>query len=232
MPRGIGYHPDIIRREAALTLRLSFCALLLAGLAACGPNYSPDTYATTAVQQANKVEQGVIVGVRKVDVSATGTTGAVTGAAAGGIAGAQVGTGPVTALTTLGGTLIGGIAGTAVEHTTSDTTAYEYIVRKPNGDLISVTQKDKAALALGMHVLVIAGTQARIVPDYIVSGDKAAKPDPDKAKADQDKPQDKPKPEQDRTATPGSDADAGQPASAPPLTLTTPSPTLDTRPGS
>jgi outer membrane lipoprotein SlyB len=92
----------------------------------------------------------------------------VTGAAAGGIAGSQAIGGPVSAFTALGGALVGGIAGSTVEHATGDTTAFEYIVRKPNGDLVSVTQKDKTPLALGQHVLVIAGNQARVVPDYTV----------------------------------------------------------------
>jgi hypothetical protein len=37
--------------------------LLLAALAGCKPEYVPDTYASTAVQQAAKVEQGIVVGV-------------------------------------------------------------------------------------------------------------------------------------------------------------------------
>ncbi|MGD0105775.1 MAG: hypothetical protein ABSC06_17310 [Rhodopila sp.] len=145
-----------------------FLALVLAGLSGCGPSYSPDTYASNAAQQANKVEQGVVVGVRTVAVSAAGTVGTLTGAAAGGIAGSQLGVGPVSSFTALGGALVGGIGGSAVEHVTGDTTAFEYIVRKPNGDLVSVTQKDKTPLALGQKVLVIAGTQARVVPDYTV----------------------------------------------------------------
>jgi outer membrane lipoprotein SlyB len=148
--------------------RFFAAALLMWGLAGCGPNYSPDTYASNAVQQANPVQQGVIVGVRNVGVSASGTVGTVSGAAAGGIAGSQVASSPISAFTALGGSLVGGIAGSAVEHTTADTTAFEYIVRKGNGDLVSVTQKDKTPLALGQKVLVIAGTQARVVPDYTV----------------------------------------------------------------
>jgi outer membrane lipoprotein SlyB len=151
-----------------LTVRFPILALVLAGVSGCGPNYSPDTYASNAAQQANKVEQGVIVGVRDVAVTAAGTVGTVTGAAAGGIAGSQVGVGPVSAFTSLGGALVGGIGGSAVEHVTSDTTAFEYIVRKPNGDLVSVTQRDKTPLVLGEKVLVIAGNQARVVPDYTV----------------------------------------------------------------
>jgi outer membrane lipoprotein SlyB len=152
-----------------LARHLLLPALLLIGVSGCGPSYSPDTYSTNAVQQANKAEQGVVVGVRPVSISATGAVGTVTGAAAGGIAGAQVGVGPVTAFSALGGSLVGGLAGSAMEHATSDTKAFEYIVRKTSGDLVSVTQKDAVPLVLGERVLVIAGNQARVVPDYTVA---------------------------------------------------------------
>ena len=148
--------------------RVALIAALAAGLAGCGPDYSPNTYASNAVQRANKVDQGVVVGVRQVDVSASGAVGTVTGAAAGGIAGAQVGNGATSAFTALGGSLVGGLAGAAAEHATSDTKAFEYIVRKTNGDLLSVTQKDDVPLAIGQKVLVIAGDQARVVADYTV----------------------------------------------------------------
>jgi outer membrane lipoprotein SlyB len=147
-----------------MTIRPALLVMLLFG---CAPSYSPDTYSSAAVQQASKVEQGVVVGVRKVAVQASGSTGALTGAAAGGIAASQAPIGGVgSALSTLGGTLVGGLVGTGIERATGDTTAFEYIVRKPNGELLSVTQKDEIALALGQKVLLIAGTQARIVADY------------------------------------------------------------------
>jgi outer membrane lipoprotein SlyB len=150
-----------------------FLSIFLLSLSACGPSYSPDTYAPNAVQQANKVDQGTIVGVRDVGVSASGTLGAVSGGAAGGIAGAQVGSGPVSAFSALGGTLLGGLVGTATEHATADTKAFEYIVRKNNGDLVSVTQKDTVPLVVGQKVLVIAGNQARVVPDYTANAQPA-----------------------------------------------------------
>ncbi len=142
---------------------------LLAGLAGCSPDYSPNTYASGSAQQANKVEQGVVVGVRSVGINASGTTGAVAGGAAGGIIGSQApGGSTATAFGALGGTLIGGLVGSSVEHGTGDTGAFEYVVRKSNGDLLSVTQRDPAPLDIGQHVLVIAGSQARIVADYTV----------------------------------------------------------------
>jgi outer membrane lipoprotein SlyB len=135
-------------------------------VAGCGPDYSPNTYASNAAQQANKVDQGILVGVRDVGISASGTTGALVGGAAGGIAGSQVGSGAGSAFGALGGSLVGGLAGSAAEHASGDTRAFEYIVRKPNGDLLSVTQKDEVPLSIGQKVLVIAGNQARVVPDY------------------------------------------------------------------
>jgi outer membrane lipoprotein SlyB len=134
----------------------------------CGPSYSPDTYATNAAQQANKVEAGVIAGFRPVHISAQGTVGGVAGAAAGGVAGSQVGTGTTSAFAAIGGSLIGGIAGVATEHVIGDTDGFEYIVRKANGDMVSVAQKDPKPLNVGQKVLVISGPQARIIPDYTV----------------------------------------------------------------
>ena len=154
---------EVSRRPFAV---LGFVAAVLFG---CAPNYSPDTYASTTVQQANKVERGLMVGVRKVDVSAQGAVGAVSGGAAGGLLGAQVpGSALGTAFGTIGGAVMGGIVGTAAEHAVGDTAAFEYVVRKPSGDLVSVTQKDQKPLRIGDKVLVIAGNQARIVPDYTV----------------------------------------------------------------
>mgnify|MGYP005821708065 CR=1 FL=1 len=142
---------------------------LLAALAGCAPDYSPNTYDVSAVQKANKVEQGVIIGVRQVAVTADGTIATVSGGAAGGIVGAQVpGGGASTALGALGGSVVGGLVGSAAAHSLADTTATEYIVRKANGELLSVTQKDTTPLALGQKVLVITGTQARVVADYTV----------------------------------------------------------------
>lgn len=154
-------------------------------LAGCAADYSPNTYNATAVQQANKAEPGVIIGFRQVSISASGAVGAVAGGAAGGILGSQIG--PNSALGAVGGTVVGTIVGTSAEHMTGDTTGWEYIVRKPNGDLLSVTQREPTPIPLGQKVLVITGNQARIVPDYTVNIDPEPKPEP-KAEAKPEKP--------------------------------------------
>jgi len=157
----------------------------LLGVAGCTPNYSPNTYAAGAVQQANKVEPATVVGFRQVAISANGTVGAVTGGAAGGVLGSQSGSfGINSALGAVGGTAIGSLIGTAVEHVTGDTSGWEYIVRKPNDELLSVTQREEKPIPLGQKVLVITGAQARIVPDYSVPPEPAAPAAPAKAKAE------------------------------------------------
>ena len=156
-----------MRKNPALPFAGPLLLGLLLGLAGCGSRFSPDAYATRAVQQVNPVEQGVIVGVRRVTVQSDGTTGAATGGAAGGIVGSQIPGGNMAgAIGAVGGALVGGLLGTATERVAGDTTAVEYIVRKRDGSLVSVAQRDAVPLALGERVLVIAGTQARIVPDY------------------------------------------------------------------
>jgi outer membrane lipoprotein SlyB len=147
--------------------------LLLAALAGCKPDYSANTYSSTAVQQANKVDQAVVIGRRSVGVTPTGVTGGTTGAAAGGVAGAQIGTGVTSAFGGIGGALVGGMVGSAVEKSNGATTAFEYVVRKASGELASVTQQDVKPLEIGQKVLIIAGSQARIVPDYTVTLDPA-----------------------------------------------------------
>ena len=154
--------------------RLLLPLLLLAG---CGNSYSADTYATRAVQQVNPVQQGVIIGAREVAISADGTTGAAVGAAAGGlVGGAATGSNLTSALAGVGGGLVGGLLGSATERVVNDNRGTEYIVRRTNGELVNVTQRDVPPLPIGQKVLVIAGAQARIVPDYTVPDVGAAKP--------------------------------------------------------
>ena len=153
---------------------MSIAALMAAfAMTGCSPSYSPNSYASNATQLANKVDQGVVVGVRAVLISADANLGTGTGAAAGGIAGSQIGAGAAGALGALGGSVAGGVVGNVVSHAAGDTDGFEYIVRKTssdktNGDLMSVTQKDPTPLGIGAHVLIIEGPQARIVADYTV----------------------------------------------------------------
>ncbi len=146
-------------------------AFCIFALGACAPNYSPNTYSGNAVQLANRVEAGVIIGYRQVAISASGTIGTVTGGAAGGVLGAEYAN---SALVTVGATAVGSVIGSTLDHAIGDTTGWEYIVRKPSGEMLSVTQREKTPLSLAQKVLVIMGPQARVVPDYSVVPDAPA----------------------------------------------------------
>lgn len=149
--------------------RTLLLGVVLAGVAGCSGDHSPDVYASNAVQQVNKVDAGMIIGFREVMISANGTAGAVTGGAAGGVLGTTVGGSSFDqALGGVAGSAIGAALGSTIEHVTGDTRGWEYIVRKTNNDLISVTQIDRIPLPLGQKVLVIGGAQARIVADYSI----------------------------------------------------------------
>lgn len=181
--RGLAFEAMmLVLRSVNYGLRAVVCAVLFG----CAPDYSPNIYSGDAVQQANKVEPGVIIGFRQVTISADGTVGAVTGGAAGGILGTQADASKVTsALGALGGSVVGGAVGTTIQHVVGERTGWEYIVRKPNGDLLSVTQEEPTPLPIGQKVLVITGKQARIVADYSVDLAPPPAASSGKEKADQ-----------------------------------------------
>jgi outer membrane lipoprotein SlyB len=175
MPASLSTNEQNIMCRLNRTGAFKSMAVFLAAVAptGCSPSYSPNSYASNATQIANKVDQGIVVGVRAVLISADASLGTGTGAAAGGIAGSQIGSGAAGAFGALTGSVAGGVVGNVVSHAAGDTDGFEYIVRKTNagkatGDLMSVTQKDVSPLGVGAHVLIIEGPQARIVADYTV----------------------------------------------------------------
>lgn len=140
----------------------AFVALVLN---ACQNGYSPDRYSPGSMQQANKVDRATVQSVRLVDVDGTAGAGALVGGAAGGIGGSSFGSGGGSAAAALGGVLVGAAIGALVEKSATETQAFEYIVQKQNGDLMSVTQKDAQPLAVGQKVMLIYGVRARLIPD-------------------------------------------------------------------
>ena len=106
MPASLSTNEQTIMCRRNRTGALTCMAALLAAVAVtgCSPSYSPNSYASNATQLANKVDQGVVIGVRKVTVTVDGNTGAVAGAAAGGVVGSQMpGSQTASALGAVGG---------------------------------------------------------------------------------------------------------------------------------
>lgn len=144
-------------------LLLMAASLVMSG---CAKKYSPDEYSPGGMQQANKADRAVVVNVRTVDVNDPSLgLGTAAGAAAGGLAGSQIGKGSGNGLAVLGGVLIGGAIGAAADNAAHSTTAFEYVMEKTNGDLITLAQKQDQPFGIGQRVLILYGVQARIIAD-------------------------------------------------------------------
>jgi outer membrane lipoprotein SlyB len=153
---------------SSLSKACPLAALLSVGLilTGCAKKYSPDEYSPGGMQQANKADRAVVINVRSVDVNDPSLgLGTAAGAAAGGLAASQIGKGSGNGLAVLGGVLIGGAIGAAVDRDAKSTTAFEYVMEKSSGELITLAQKQDVAFQPGQHVLILYGMQARIIAD-------------------------------------------------------------------
>ena len=138
----------------------------LVAVSGCTKKYSPDVYNGSSMQQTSKVDRAVVASVREIDVNDPSIgVGTMAGAAAGGIAGSQIGAGGGNAIATLGGVLIGGGIGYLAEQEATATKAFEYILEKQDGDLMTLAQKEDMPLAVGSKVLILYGVKARVIPD-------------------------------------------------------------------
>ena len=150
-------------------------AALATGLAvllgACQNGTSPAAYTPATLQQVNKVDRAVVQRVRLVDVRGTTGAGTLVGAAAGGLGGSHIGSGGSSAVGAVAGMLVGGIIAATAERALTASQAYEYIVVKANGDLLTITEQDPQPFAVGQHVIVLYGVRARLQLD---EGDEGA----------------------------------------------------------
>jgi len=139
--------------------RLILAVIALGGavfLAGCASSMSSGAYSRDSARQMQTVYYGTVDSVRTVQIEGTKTpVGTGAGAVAGGILGNQVGGGSGRALATLGGALLGGVAGSAAEEGITRQPGYEIVVRLDNGRTISVVQAADIAFSPGERVRVI-----------------------------------------------------------------------------
>jgi outer membrane lipoprotein SlyB len=65
----------------------------------------------------------------------------------------------------IGGAIIGGIAGSAIEANATKQKALEYVVETENGNLMSIVQGNDIVFAEGQKVLVLYGSPSRLIAD-------------------------------------------------------------------
>ena len=155
-------------RRSAPSLRALLAPLLLAGgLAACAPQQTGATYSAASLGRPAAVTYGTIVGSRPVTVqggSGGPGVGTAAGAVAGGVAGSFIGGDWRSNLIAgLGGAIIGGLAGNAIERGAVNGQAIEFVIRQDGGGDLAVVQTNEDGLQVGDRVMISHGPdRARI----------------------------------------------------------------------
>ncbi|NUB05627.1 hypothetical protein FW320_05470 [Azospirillum sp. Vi22] len=136
-------------------------------LSACAPDISPSSYAVGSVGQVNRTVRGVVISARPVAIGGTQSgVGAGAGAVAGGAAGSAIGSGVRANIAgAVGGALVGGIIGAMAENAVTRQSGTEYVVQTENSALLTVVQGGGQELSVNQKVLVIYGSQSRIIAD-------------------------------------------------------------------
>lgn len=137
-----------------ITIVLAAAGLAL--LSGCASSLSSGAYSRDSARQMQTVYYGTVQSIRTVQIEGTKTPiGAGTGAVTGGILGSQVGGGTGRSLATVGGVVLGGLAGAAAEEGITRQTGYEITVRLDNGRTVSIVQAADVSFQPGERVRVI-----------------------------------------------------------------------------
>lgn len=141
-------------------------AVIVAGCAHETASSSTYTYGQAQKQQSQAT--GTVQSVRQVTIQQDRTSGvgAVAGGAVGGVAGSTIGGGRGKILTTIGGGLLGAIAGDKIESQVNKTAGLEIVVLLDTGETTVVAQAADVAIGVGQRVRVVSGGggPARVVP--------------------------------------------------------------------
>jgi len=139
-----------------------------AGLAGCAnPSASSAVYTYGQAQREQIVRLGTVQAVRPVVIQKDQSTGVgmLAGGALGGVAGNAVGGGTGRAIATVGGAILGGLAGDVVEQRVGTTDGLEITVRLDNGETRVVAQAADVPITVGQRVRMISGAgSTRIAP--------------------------------------------------------------------
>jgi outer membrane lipoprotein SlyB len=127
------------RRFAFIAAPLALAALM----GGCAYPMTAGTYYPSQVQRPQSVELGVVENVRGVQLQGPNTgAGAFGGSVLGGVAGSAIGQGYGSLAAAVGGAILGGIIGNAVETSAARAPGVEVTIRLDSGRMLAVTQQD------------------------------------------------------------------------------------------
>lgn len=132
--------------------KLLLCAFL-GVLGACSSVDTNTTYEREQLGIQGRVEYGQIVDVLPVKVEGTSEVGTLGGAVAGAAAGSMIGGNTATNIIGgVGGALLGGAIGGSLEKSATTAKAYEFVIKKNSGHVVSVVQTNELNLRIGDEV--------------------------------------------------------------------------------
>ena len=135
----------------------------LLGVVGCGIGDTNTTYDRAQIGRQGITSTGRIVSMMQIEISGTNETGGLLGAgvggALGGVGGSALGGGKGSTLFAIGGAALGALAGAAVgsatEQAATHDLAYEFMVQKANGVIVSVVQTNELGLRPGDNVILV-----------------------------------------------------------------------------
>lgn len=136
-------------------IRLLFVIWFGILVGACGIGDTNTTYSRSEIGAQARVEFGRILSITPVKTAGSDGVGTLMGAGAGAAAGSMIGgRTAVNIIGGIGGAVVGGVLGGAVEKGLTSDTAYEFIVQKQNGAIVSIVQTNELNLQPGEQVLL------------------------------------------------------------------------------
>ena len=147
-----------LMRWVQLTAAAMGAVLLVSGCA--HHSASSQTYTYGQAQREQVVRYGTVENVRPITIQSDRSSGlgAASGAAIGGVAGSSIGGGRGHIFATIGGALLGGIAGEQIEHRVQKSEGLEITVRMDNGETRVIAQEADVPISRGQRVQVISGS--------------------------------------------------------------------------
>ena len=128
---------------------------------------SSGVYSYDQAQREQIVRTGTVTGVRPLVIQNDKSSGVgmVAGGALGGVAGNAIGGGTGRTIATVGGVILGALAGNAVENRAQTNSGLEITVRLDNGETRVVAQEADVPVSVGQRVQVISGAgPTRVTP--------------------------------------------------------------------
>lgn len=149
-------------------LAITVLAASMAVLAGCANDTaSSSVYSYGQAQREQIVRTGTVEAVRNVTIQKDSSSGAgaLAGGALGGVAASGIGGGTGRVLATIGGGILGAVAGNAVENQVGKTQGLEITVRLDNGETRVIAQAADVAIGVGQRVRLISGNgPTRVAP--------------------------------------------------------------------